>query len=54
MLRDVLTDLAVQNLKPDPAGRFEVFDSKLSGFGVRVFFRAVSSPSFFSTDTKAD
>ena len=43
MLRDVLTDLAVQNLKPDPAGRFEVFDSKLSGFGVRVFPSGIKS-----------
>jgi len=32
-----LTELAIKNLKPRPDERYEVFDSKLPGFAVRVF-----------------
>ena len=43
MRREGLTDIAVQNLKPDPSARFEVFDVKLPGFGVRVFPSGIKS-----------
>lgn len=34
--RAPLTDLTIRRLKPPPAGRLELFDPALSGFGVRV------------------
>ena len=36
MARNTLTDIAVRQLKPIPGRQVEVWDGKLSGFGVRV------------------
>ena len=43
MTAEALTDLAIRGLKPDPLSRFEVFDSKVPGFGVRVFPSGIKS-----------
>lgn len=36
MLSDALTDLSIKALRPRTEGRYEVFDSKIPGFAVRV------------------
>src|SRR5690349_6651788 len=36
MAREVLTDLSVRRMRPPNAGRLEVWDAALPGFGVRI------------------
>ena len=43
MLRDSLTDISIRSLKVDPKDRYEVFDVKVPGFGVRVFPSGIKS-----------
>ena len=43
MLRDSLTDISIRNLKVDLTDRYEVFDVKVPGFGVRVFPSGIKS-----------
>ncbi len=38
-----LTDLEIRNLKARPTGRYEIFDSKVPGFAIRVSPSGVKS-----------
>ena len=43
MTKKSLTDLTIRKLTPDAAGRYDVWDTNVRGFGVRVFKSGVKS-----------
>ena len=36
MARELLTDLKVKSHQPDPTRQIDIWDAKLSGFGLRI------------------